>query len=154
MAPEDDQESAWPAGSVIMIIVLLKVAEMHTTPCGTTRFSRFFLNSFLRLADFVAAAAAPVCSCGSFATVHPVRFPGGSPGRYIISESRFSSRPRRPSAGPCACAHWCACVVRAPANCDGDEFRGSTEFQSAAGCSFELPCGDRLRHGLPLRWPD
>src|SRR5579864_2780525 len=84
MAPEDDQERAWPAGSVIIIIVLLNVAEMHTTPCGTTRFSRFFLNSFLRLADLVAAAAAPVCSCGSFATFHPVRFPGESPGRLLI----------------------------------------------------------------------
>src|SRR5579863_9079651 len=153
MAPEDDQERAWPAGSVIMIIVLLNVAEMHTTPCGTTRFSRFFLNSFLRLADLVAAAAAPVCSCGSFATFHPIRFPGESPGRFFTCESRSSSRPRRPCAGPCGYAHWCACVVRAPANCGDDGFRGSTEFQSAAGCSFELPCGDRLRRGLLIRWP-
>src|SRR5256712_846302 len=39
---------------------------MHTTPCGTMRRSRFFLNSFLRLLG-LAAAGAPAASCGSFA---------------------------------------------------------------------------------------
>src|ERR1700683_1812095 len=43
-------------------------------PCGTTRFSRFFLNSFLRLVGFAPGAAAPVaapsCVFGSFATAH------------------------------------------------------------------------------------
>src|ERR1700722_16523546 len=47
---------------------------MHTTPCGTTRFSRFLRNSFLRLEVFAAAAAAAppgaaAASFGSFATL-------------------------------------------------------------------------------------
>src|SRR3954466_3912989 len=42
---------------------------MQASPCGTTRRSRFFLNSFLRLDGFAGppAVAAPV-SCGSLAT--------------------------------------------------------------------------------------
>ena len=34
------------------MIVLLNVAWMCATPCGTMRFSRFFLNSFLRFDVF------------------------------------------------------------------------------------------------------
>src|SRR5579872_908227 len=48
-------------------MVLLNVAWMHTTPCGTTRFSRFLRNSFFRLAAFAPAAGA-AASC-SFATM-------------------------------------------------------------------------------------
>src|SRR5580692_104218 len=57
------------------ICVLLNDAAMCTRPCGMTRRSRFFLNSFLR---FVAAAGFPgaapasgVVFCCSFATFAP-----------------------------------------------------------------------------------
>src|SRR6266446_10187734 len=73
MAPAEDQHITRPSVSVMVICVLLKVAAICTYPCGTTRRSRFFLNSFLR---FVAAAGfpgAPVsgvvpAAFGSFAT--------------------------------------------------------------------------------------
>src|SRR5262252_1655701 len=67
MEPAEDQQTARPSGAVMVTMVLLNVAWMQAKPCGTTRRSRFFLNSFLRLAGFPAAgAAAP--SCGSLAT--------------------------------------------------------------------------------------
>src|SRR5215813_8383261 len=58
IAPAEDQHSVRPSGSVMVICVLLNDAATCTTPCGTTRRSRFFLNSFLRL------AAAPVAAAG------------------------------------------------------------------------------------------
>src|SRR5262249_52506690 len=70
--------SVRPSGSVMVICVLLNDAAMCTTPCGTTRFSRFFLNSFLRFATAVPAfagapfAGAPVSGAApsfSFATL-------------------------------------------------------------------------------------
>src|SRR5712675_2139886 len=78
MAPAEDQHITRPSVSVIVICVLLNDAAMCTYPCGTTRRSRFFLNSFLR---FVAAAGfpgAPVSGAvpaafGSFATFHSDR---------------------------------------------------------------------------------
>src|SRR5580704_10740359 len=49
---------------------------MHTTPCGTTRFSFFLRNSFFRFDAFAAAAAAgaapaaaAAASLGSLATL-------------------------------------------------------------------------------------
>src|SRR5579863_3337147 len=76
MAPAEDQHTVRPSVSVMAICVLLNDAAMCTRPCGMTRRSRFFLNSFLR---FVAAAAgfpgaAPasgVVFCCSFATFAP-----------------------------------------------------------------------------------
>src|ERR1700693_4186340 len=56
MAPAEDQHITRPSVSVMVICVLLNDAAMCTYPCGTTRRSRFFLNSFLR---FVAAAGFP-----------------------------------------------------------------------------------------------
>src|SRR5258707_8898361 len=86
----------------MVICVLLKVAATYTTPCGMTRRSRFFLNSFLR---FVAAgfAGAPVSGAvpaafGSFATLHSVRSSQGlkpcQPGRSMLRpyKSHFASK--------------------------------------------------------------
>src|SRR6266700_1848814 len=74
MAPADDQHMVRPSGSVMVICVLLNVAATYTTPCGTTRRSRFFLNSFLRFAaaGFPGAAPSGVVAAlfGSFATMH------------------------------------------------------------------------------------
>src|SRR2546423_1729130 len=67
---------ARPSVSVMVICVLLNVAAMCTRPCGTTRRSRFFLNSFLRLAAAAGFPAAPVSGVAaagfcSFATFAP-----------------------------------------------------------------------------------
>src|ERR1700675_1670330 len=71
--PAEDQLTARPSGSVSVTMVLLKVAWMQTTPCGTTRFSFFLRNSFFRFDAFAAAApaaglAAAAASLGSLAT--------------------------------------------------------------------------------------
>src|SRR5947209_791447 len=67
MEPAEDQQTVRPSGAVMVTMVLLKVAWIQARPCGTTRRSRFFLNSFLRFAGFpVAGVTAP--SCGSLAT--------------------------------------------------------------------------------------
>src|SRR5437879_10900112 len=58
-APEEDQHNVRPSESVMVICVLLNDAAMCATPCGTMRFSRFFLNSFLRLAAAPPAAGFP-----------------------------------------------------------------------------------------------
>src|SRR5579872_3214036 len=71
--PAEDQQMARPSGAVMVTMVLLKVAWTQARPCGTTRRSRFFLNSFLRREGFPAAApdaAAP--SCGSLAKAFPL----------------------------------------------------------------------------------
>src|SRR5690242_11077189 len=70
MDPAEDQQTARPSGAVMVTIVLLNVAWIQASPCGTTRRSRFFLNSFLRFAGFPAAAAAAP-SCGSLAIASP-----------------------------------------------------------------------------------
>src|ERR1043165_1398012 len=77
MAPAEDQQSVRPSVSVMVICVLLNDAATCTTPCGTTRFSRFFLNSFLRLAgapDFAGAVTSGAVFCCSFATCDSVSF--------------------------------------------------------------------------------
>jgi len=71
-APADDQQTARPSGAVMVTMVLLKVARMQASPCGTARRSRFFLNSFLRLAGLAGAGVA-VASCFSLATDFPSR---------------------------------------------------------------------------------
>src|ERR1700722_7719842 len=109
---------------------------MQTTPCGTTRFSRFLRNSFLRLlvafapAAGVAPAAAPAAaSFGSLATMLLLlKF------RYrlraVTCGWRLSSWLRlRPSAGPSACVRWCACAGHALEDCGDGAVRGSTGFR-------------------------
>src|SRR5260221_1887908 len=71
-APEEDQPRVRPSESGIVICLLLKDAAMCATPCGTMRFSRFFLNSFLRLAAAPPAAGFPgacVASCAAFCSL-------------------------------------------------------------------------------------
>src|SRR5260370_25724693 len=65
--PAEDQHKVWPVGSGIVISVLLNVACTYTTPCGTTRRSRFFLNSFFRFAGLAGAPDSPAPSFCSFA---------------------------------------------------------------------------------------
>src|SRR6266436_9250426 len=161
MAPAEDQHITRPSVSVMVICVLLKVAAICTYPCGTTRRSRFFLNSFLR---FVAAAGfpgAPVsgvapAAFGSFGTFHSDRSMLQIFATVKASPScrpSSSSLPRRRGVDPCGCARWCACAGRAPANSGDGECRDRLEFQSAGECSSGSPCGDRLPRGLPARWP-
>src|SRR5271167_2586480 len=73
MAPAEDQQSVRPSGSVMLICVLLNEAATYTMPCGTTRRSFFFLNSFFRLpaaapgfAGTAAASGAAFCSLATF----------------------------------------------------------------------------------------
>src|SRR5437870_12287129 len=72
IAPADDQHTARPSVSVMVTWVLLNVAWMCATPCGTTRRSRFFLNSFLRFAGFAGAPVSGAAPCCSFATCRSV----------------------------------------------------------------------------------
>src|SRR2546421_1336955 len=76
MAPAEDQHTARPSVSVMVICVLLKVAAICTRPWGMARRSRFFLTSFLRFAAAAGFPAAPVSGVaagdfGSFATFAP-----------------------------------------------------------------------------------
>ena len=68
--PAEDQETVRPSGPQMVTMVLLNVAWMQATPCGTMRFSRFFLNSFFFFVDFAGACTAASC-CGSFAKSVP-----------------------------------------------------------------------------------
>src|SRR5580658_7628879 len=65
--PAEAQLTTRPSGSVSVMIVLLNVAWMQTSPCGTIRFSFFLRNSFFRLAGLAPAAGAAAASLGSFA---------------------------------------------------------------------------------------
>ena len=94
--PAEAQLTARPSGSVSVIMVLLNDAWMHTTPCGTTRFSFFLRNSFLRLAGLPGAAGAAPASCGSFATIvsspaYSIRAQQAAPLRNLKQHS--SQRP-------------------------------------------------------------
>jgi hypothetical protein len=60
MAPAEDQQTTRPSVSAMVICVLLNDAAMCTIPCGMTRRSRLFLNSFLRFAAAAGFAGAPV----------------------------------------------------------------------------------------------
>src|SRR5713226_4344340 len=77
IAPADDQHITRPSVSVMVICVLLNDAAICTYPCGTTRRSRFFLNSFLRFVAAAGFAGAPVsgvapAAFGSFGTFHSI----------------------------------------------------------------------------------
>src|SRR5215470_18965642 len=93
IAPAEDQHIVRPSGSVMVICVLLNDAATYTTPCGTTRRSRFFLNSFLRFAAAGFAGAAPsgvgAEPFGSFATIHS-----------ILSTAKFQTRATARQAVP------------------------------------------------------
>src|SRR5579859_4756487 len=88
-------------------------------PCGTTRRSRFFLNSFLRFvaaAGFpgaaVASGTAPFCS---FATVHSVSY-------FAESETLFVRRTNLACRGT---------IYRAPNNRKAQPFLPVTFFFAA-----------------------
>jgi len=89
----------------------------------TTRFSRFFLNSFLRFEVFAGACVVASCCLRFFcqvSTLASISIRSDDSGTFQrprgpTSGPRLSSSPRRrPSADPCASAHWCACAGHAP----------------------------------------
>src|SRR6266581_9069494 len=137
--PAEDQHKAWPVGSVIVINVLLNVACTYTTPCGTVRRSRFFLNSFLRFAGLAGAPDSTAPSFCSFATACSVSLRVSSDPHFGESAPQATPSlscsvpsswlPQRLGAAPCACGHWCASSVRARGGSGGAASRGSTEFQ-------------------------
>src|SRR5262249_22602010 len=132
MAPAEDQHMVRPSVSVMVICVLLNDAATYTTPCGTTRRSRFFLNSFFRFAaaGFAGAPASgvPAAAFGSFATIHSVSFQAkilnlAKPGRSSAAplQRNFASPScrrssswlrRRRGADPCGYARWCGFAGR------------------------------------------
>src|SRR6185312_7513291 len=90
--PADDQEIALPCVSVIVMIVLLKVAATCATPITT------FFFSFLR--------------------ARPAFFSGAAAGAATTSLPSFCRRLLWPD--PCVCARWCGCADRGPeGSCDG-----------------------------------
>src|SRR5450759_1686343 len=95
--PADCHAITLPEGSVIEMIVLLKVLLMCAAP--TAMFLRSLRLTRVLAAFFFGAAA--------------------------IATYPSSSR-RSGGADPCAYARWCGCAVRAPADRDGDEDRGSS----------------------------
>src|ERR1700730_5188890 len=82
----------------MVMIVLLNVAWRCATPCGTTRFSRFFLNSFLRFdVAFPGACVVASCCCGSFAKSVPTLQSRFQSGRFAAFGAPLPGRllPRR-----------------------------------------------------------
>src|SRR6202790_2293143 len=159
MDPAEDHDTVRPSGPQIVTIVLLNVAWMCATPCGTTRFSRFFLNSFFFFVDFAGACTAASC-CGSFAKSVPsleiyrfLRIWFCLLQNFTCARQPSSLPRRHPSAVLCVCAHSCACAGRAREDCAGAAGRDSTESRSAGGCSSGPPCGDRPRRGPRIQWP-
>src|ERR1700736_4260670 len=88
--PAEDQDTARPSGPQMVMIVLLNVAWICATPCGTTRFSRFFLNSFLRFDGAFPGASVVAPCCGSFAKSVPSLRSG-------LQFRQFLGLPCRPS---------------------------------------------------------
>src|ERR1700733_340785 len=128
---------------------------MHTTPCGTTRFSFFLRNSFFRLVGFAPASGAAAASFGSLATSVVLLYSCSNCFARITCAARLSSSLRpRPSADPSACVRWCEFAARAPADFGGAATRDSTEFRLVGGCSSASPCGDRLPRGPRIQLPD
>src|SRR5580658_5062278 len=139
--PAEAQLTTRPSGSVSVMIVLLNVAWIQTSPCGTIRFSFFLRNSFFRLAGLAPAAGAAAASLGSFAMSSCRTFQDAgrkNPGATfkanrqnrtemppVPTADQSSLHPtcepwssswlqRRPCADLCGCAHSCACAGRAP----------------------------------------
>ena len=103
--------------------VLLKVAWMWITPCGTTFFS-FFLKRLL-------LAVAVACCFAIISFQFPVSV--SSPFQFTARLKAFLTSCRAPSswrssrgAGLCACARWCACAARAPGVRGGGAARDSS----------------------------
>src|SRR5580698_3387158 len=92
--PELFQLSVLPAWSVMVTMVLLKLAWMKTSPNGT-----FFRSRFLNFL-FLPAVLAPAALFCVFA---------------MIISSLSSCRQPCPCGDPCACERWCGCAGREPA---------------------------------------
>src|SRR5258707_151843 len=115
--PELDQESTFPNGSVMVMMVLLKEACTWTRPTGTFRFS-FFLNAFF-LPPFGFAAA----FAGAFAIYDSL---------FKSSPMLSSCWPRCRDAVPCGCGRWCGSVVPGRAGRDDGADPGRRPSRSGA----------------------
>src|SRR6516225_9159536 len=104
MVPADDQAIVFPCASVMVIIVLLKVAFTCATP------EAMFLRSRRRT------------RAGSLPILNPLKARhcrGVMDHRFYAATARACGRPissSRQSAwpDPYACGHWYGCVVREP----------------------------------------
>src|ERR1700683_3357730 len=97
--PAEAQLTTRPSGSVSVMIVLLNVAWIQTSPCGTIRFSFFLRNSFFRLAGFAPAAGAAAASLGSFAMSSCRTFQDAGLKTPALA-SDLTSKPDRNASGP------------------------------------------------------
>src|ERR1700722_8236208 len=97
--PAEAQLTTRPSGSVSVMIVLLNVAWIQTSPCGTIRFSFFLRNSFFRLAGFAPAAGAAAASLGSFAMSSCRTFQDAGLNSPAL-RSNLTSKPDRKTSGP------------------------------------------------------
>src|SRR5690606_17219331 len=99
MTPEDDQEMVLPWASVMVIMVLLKLALTCATP------DVMFLRSRRRMrCGSRAIGCLPYLILRSRNAEAMERF---RPEDAITSSCRRSAWPC-----PCGCAHWCACAGR------------------------------------------
>src|SRR5258707_9384199 len=117
MVPDDDQAMVLPCASVMVTMVLLKVAFTCATP------EAMFLRS--RRRTRVASL--------------PIWFPFGLAGygraisRELAGLRRSASSCRRsPWRDPCGCAHWCGCADRGPAGRGRDAGHGKNRGPAAA----------------------
>src|SRR5581483_8245125 len=115
MAPADDQEIAFPCASVMVIIVLLKLACTWATPDVMFFFSRRRTRAF-SLTMLYSRIVRSLKRRGRTAVkLRP------APLRMPTSSYRRSAWP-----GLCACAHWYGFSGRGPAARGGDVIRDSS----------------------------
>src|SRR5512137_1956579 len=150
-APADDQDRTFPVGSVMVIIVLLKVELMWTIPLATFFLTRFF--PFFGVTGDAVTGSMPVrlgtaggADSSTLAGAASAFFTGFSAFSACFSSATLALRSRRihaghPSgaparrpqpcargraSGPCGCGHWCGCAGRGPEAPCGGEGRGSS----------------------------
>src|SRR5581483_4396881 len=165
--PADAQESVSPFVSVIVTIVLLKVALMCATPRVTPLRIFFFAAAFAAWDGFPAASDI-VFLCGSSGpTPYPRKrvvsgqwpvvrkyWPLATDHWTLLITCRVPSRPsypRRSCAGPYGCGRLNVCAVRGPGVRGDDGCRDSCQSRADAQCSVGSSDATRLRPAHPCR---
>src|SRR5437868_14371117 len=117
--PADDQAIALPCASVMVIMVLLKLAFTCATP------AEMFLRSRRRMRW--GSRAIGIILEKLVGTLRPAphairrRNSGAIVPRTIAAAVPTSSYQQSAWPCPCGCAHWYACAARGPAGpCDGE----------------------------------
>src|SRR4051812_21807584 len=116
MTPDDDQEMVFPWTSVMVTMVLLKLAFTWATPEVIFLRSLRLTRTVSGLANFHPSVRYRRCRSSS----SYIGRRGGASRALITSSCRRSAWP-----DPCGYAHWCACAGREPADLGDDAGRGS-----------------------------